>query len=157
MTAPPLTDMIEATGNDLPNLHQWLPLLRESLTQQGRFRWQLHGASMLPTLPPGSEIEIESPPSRIPLGTLVVFAGSASLVVHRLVHRAPPFLVTQGDNRREPDRWLRSDQVLGVVVSAHRDGRRIWPGALDPALRWRWIGRAWGLWLLRRLKRIVTQ
>lgn len=151
-----MADLNHANGDALPNLHQWLPLLSESLAAQGRFRWLLRGASMAPTLPPGCTIEIIPPPEQIPLGALLVFAAGDTLVVHRLVHRAPPFLVTQGDNRREPDRWLRSSQVLGVVAAADRDGERIWPGAWESATRWRWISRAGGLWLLRRLKKAMT-
>lgn len=145
----------DALGDSLPNLQQWLPLLSESLAQHGRFRWQLRGASMLPTLPSGCAIEITPPPATIPLGALVVFAANSSLVAHRLVHRAPAFLVTQGDQRSQPDRWLRPEQVLGVVAAAYLDERRIWPHPGEPVLRWWWIGRAHLLWLLRRLKRLV--
>ncbi len=141
--------------DSLPNLHQWLPLLSESLAQQGRFRWQLRGASMLPTLPSDCEIEITPPPAVIPLGALVVFASGASLVAHRLIHRAPPFLVTQGDHRREPDPWLRPEQVLGVVDAAYQDERRIWPRRGETLRRWWWISRARLLWLVRRLHRIT--
>lgn len=145
-----------AGGDALPNLHLWLPLLSDSLAQEGRFRWQLRGASMTPTLPPGCEIEIVPPPPVIPLGALMVFASGSALVAHRLVHRADPFLVAQGDNRRGPDPWLRPGQVLGVVAAAYLDRRRVWPGPLEPAIRWWWVGRAGALWLLRRLKRLVN-
>ncbi len=98
--------MADGTGTDgdaLPNLHQWLPLLSESLAREGRFRWQLRGGSMRPTLPPDCQIEIAPPPQVIPLGALIVFASGSALVAHRLVYRADPFLVAQGDHRREPD------------------------------------------------------
>jgi hypothetical protein len=85
----------------------------------------------------------------------VVFASDAALVVHRLVHRAPPFLVTQGDNRREPDPRLRPAQVLGIVIAAYDAESRIWPGRLEQVWRWRWIGRAGALWLLRRIRRLL--
>lgn len=137
----------------LPNPYQWLPLLRESLAREGRFRWPLHGLSMTPTLPPGCTIEIVPPPDPIPLGALVVFADHAALVVHRLVHRRDLYLVTQGDNRRETDRRLLPGQVLGVVTAAYHDERRVWPGPLEPLRRAWWINRARGLWLLRRLEK----
>lgn len=143
-------------GDALPSLHVWLSLLSESLAQEGRFRWQLRGASMMPTLPPDCEIEIVPPPARIPLGALLVFASGSSLVAHRLVHRSASFLVAQGDNRREPDRWLRPVQVLGVVAAAYQGSRRVWPRSLEPVLRWWWVGRAGVLWLVRRLKRLMN-
>ncbi len=151
-----MSDRIDPSSEALPNLHLWLPLLRESLAQQGRFRWQLRGGSMLPTLPPGCEIEIAPPPATIAPGALLVFAGNTSLVVHRLVHRAPPFLITQGDNRLEPDPRLGASQVLGIVVAAYQGERRLWPRAWEPILKWWWIGRAGGLWLLRRLMRRLS-
>lgn len=150
-----MPDWVEPGSEALPNLRHWLPLLSESLQQQGRFRWQLRGGSMLPTLPPNCEIEIAPPPAAIAPGALLVFASDSSLVIHRLVHRAPPFLVTQGDNRRQPDRRLRPDQVLGVVVAAYQGDRQLWPRAWEPILKWWWIGRAGGLWLLRCVKRLI--
>jgi hypothetical protein len=150
-----MADNHAVAGDTLPNLQQWLPLLGESLAQQGRFRWQLRGASMQPTLPPDCTIEIAPPPDFIELGALVVFASDAALVVHRLVHRAPPFLVTQGDNRREPDARLRPAQVLGIVIAAYDAESRIWPGRLEQVWQWRWIGRAGALWLLRRIRRLL--
>lgn len=152
-----MADDSAAAGETLPNLHVWLPLLSESLAREGRFRWQLRGSSMTPTLAPGCEIEIAPPPPVLPLGALIVFASGPALVAHRLIHRTGPFLVAQGDNRRQPDPWLRPGQVLGVVVAAYRDQRRVWPGPMEPALRWWWIGRAGGMWLLRRLGKRVNQ
>ncbi len=152
-----MSDLKEISSEALPNLRQWLPLLSESLAQQGRFRWQLRGGSMLPTLPPGCEIEIAPPPASLSPGALLVFAGSASLVVHRLVHRTPFFLVAQGDNRREPDPRLRPGQVLGIVVAAYQGDRQLWPRPWEPILKWWWIGRAGGLWLLRRIKRRINR
>lgn len=148
-----MTDAAPADADSLPGLSQWLPLLRESLAETGRFRWRLAGASMLPTLPAQCEIEIAPPPAHIPLGALLVFASGSALVAHRLVHRSDPFLVAQGDNRRAPDPWLRPGQVLGIVVAAYQGERALWPTPLEPLLRWRWIGRAGGLWLARRLAR----
>lgn len=138
----------------LPDLVTWLPLLRESLAQQGQFCWPLHGESMQPTLPPDCEIAIVPISDTPPLGSLIVFAGhDSALVAHRLVHRAGRLLVAQGDARRSPDPWLDPTQMLGQVVQATVDGRRIWPGRFEIVLKWLWVGRASGLWLLRRARR----
>lgn len=112
---------------------------------------------MRPTLPPDCEIEVTPTPSTIPLGALLVFAGGSSLVAHRLIFRTRSVLITQGDNQRRPDQRLRPDQVLGVVTAAYRGQHRIWPGALEPVLRWWWIGRATTLWTHRRLKRYMAR
>ena len=135
----------------LPQLATWLPLLRESLTRQGRFRWPLRGASMRPTLPPDCEILIVPLPDNLPLGSLIVFAGhNSALVVHRLVYRTDRHLVAQGDARQQPDPRLDPTQVLGLVTAAYVDGHRVWPSQIEALTKWRWIGRATALWLLRR-------
>ena len=140
----------------LPNLATWLPLLRESLARQGRFRWPLRGASMLPTLPSNCEITIIPLPDKLPLGSLIVFAGrDSALVAHRLVHRTDLHFVAQGDARQQPDPWLDPAHVLGLVSAATVDGRRVWPSRIEAPLKWFWVGRAAGLWLLRRARRLV--
>jgi len=142
----------------LPDLLTWLPLLRESLARQGRFRWPLRGLSMQPTLPPDCEIVIVPISGKLPLGSLIVFAGNDSaLVAHRLVHRTDRHLVAQGDARLRPDPWLDPVQVLGLVSAAAVDGRRVWPRRIEPLLKWFWVGRAAGLWLLRRARYIVNR
>ncbi len=134
----------------LPNLATWLPLLRDSLAHQGRFRWPLRGASMLPTLPPNCEITIIPLPDNLSLGSLIVFAGRDSeLVAHRLVRHTDHHLVAQGDARLRPDPWLDPAQVLGLVSAATVDGRRVWPKRVERLLKWWWVARAVTLWLLR--------
>ena len=147
------TDSATSSQERLPVLTAWLPLLRESLAQQGRFRWPLRGVSMQPTLPPNCDITIVPLPAKLPMGSLIVFAGrDSALVVHRLVHRTRRHLVAQGDARWQPDPWLDSSQVLGLVVTATVDDRRVWPGRTEALLKWFWVGRAAALWLLRRAR-----
>lgn len=122
----------------------WLPLLQETLAKEGRFRFPLRGNSMRPTLPAACEIEIAPPPPVAPLGSLVVFASGDALIAHRLVRRIgsnPPVWVAHGDGRLGPDRPLRPEQLLGIVVAAYLDGRRIWPGPAEKLLRWYWVAR----------------
>lgn len=147
---------MSVSGDSLPQLQGWLPLLHESLAREGRFRWQLTGKSMEPTLPDGCQIEIVPLRSAPPLGSVVVFAGGSTLVAHRLVHRSGRYLVTQGDGRREPDRWLLPAQLVGLVNKASAGGHLVWPGRGEALLRWRWIGRAYALAGLRRLRRLLT-
>lgn len=136
---------------DLPPLHTWLPLLHEALAQQGRFRWRVHGNSMLPTLPPDCEVEIVPLRGPAPLGSLIVFASGSSLVVHRLVYRTQGFWVAQGDARWRPDPWLRPEQALGLVVAAYQGEKRCWPRRLSRLAGWLWLVRAYLLWAMRRV------
>lgn len=147
---------MSVSGDSLPQLQGWLPLLQDSLESEGRFRWQLTGTSMEPTLPDGCQIEIVPVRDAAPLGAVVVFAGGSTLVAHRLVHRRGRYLVTQGDGRREPDPWLLPAQLVGLVNKVSAGGRPVWPGRGEALLRWRWIGRAYALAVLRRLRRLVS-
>lgn len=119
----------------------WLPLLRETLAAEGSFRFPLRGASMRPTLPPACEVEIVPLPPQVALGSLLVFVSGDTLIVHRLVRRAAAGWIAHGDGRLGPDRPLLPGQALGVVAAAYRNGRRIWPGRVEPLLRWFWIAR----------------
>ncbi|MCX6032429.1 MAG: S24/S26 family peptidase [Chloroflexi bacterium] len=130
-------------------ISDWLPLLRDALAHEGRFRWRLRGTSMTPTLPPDCEVEIAPLPPAVPLGSLVVFADGDALVVHRLVRRAAGRWITQGDGRLAPDRSLAPNQVLGVVVAADSDGRRCWPGPDARAAIPFWLARHHVLRVLR--------
>lgn len=143
-------------GESLPALQGWLPLLQESLASEGRFRWQLAGKSMEPTLPDGCQIEIVPLQGAASLGSVVVFASSSALVAHRLVHRRGRYLVMQGDGRREPDRWLLPVQLVGRVDKAWAGEYEIWPAHGESLRRWRWVGRAYALAGRRRLRRLLS-
>jgi hypothetical protein len=117
----------------------WLPLLREALEHEGRFRWPLQGNSMIPTLPLSCEIEVTPLQLPVRLGEVIIFVDGDTLIAHRLVARAHGYWIAQGDNRLAPDRPLRPDQVLGRVSAAYQDGRRCWPRRFS--LRPYWIIR----------------
>jgi hypothetical protein len=138
-----------------PLAADYLPLLREALDREGRFRLPLRGNSMLPTLPAACEIEVEPLAGEPALGALLVFALGDALVAHRLVRRKGGRLVCQGDNRRAPDSPLRPEQVLGRVVAAWADGARLWPGPADRARSAWWVARAWGWAGARRAHRFA--
>jgi len=134
----------------------WLPLIRQALASEGRFRFPLAGDSMRPTLPVRCEIEIAplvSPPA---LGDLIVFVVDDALVAHRLVRRKADALIAQGDNRRGPDRPLLPDQVIGRVTSAYVNGSRIWPGPPERLAARFWIARHHACrgarWIARKLR-----
>ncbi len=131
---------------------EFLPLLREALEREGRFRLPLRGNSMLPTLPAACEIEVV-PAGEPRVGELLVFALGDALVAHRLVRRRGEWLVCQGDNRRAADPPLRRGQVLGRMAGAWVEGQRVWPGRWERvAVAW-WVARGWGGGGARRVAR----
>ena len=120
----------------------WLPLLREALDAEGRFRFPLRGNSMRPTLPAHCEIDVTPLAGRPRLGELIVFVVDDALVAHRLVRRRGDVLIAQGDNRLGPDRPLLPDQVLGRVAELlmsmdRKSGRK----TAERLAAWFWITR----------------
>lgn len=134
----------------------WLPLIKQALAAEGRFRFPLRGDSMRPTLPVRCEIEIAPLVGQPELGDLIVFAADGALVAHRLVRRNAHELIAQGDNRLGPDRPLLPDQVLGRVTSAYVNKTRVWPGAAERLAARFWIARHHILrairWVARKLR-----
>ena len=108
---------------------------------------------MRPTLPESCEILIGPLPARPRLGSLLVFAQGDSLVAHRLVRHTATHWMAQGDGRLAPDAALLPEQVLGQVIAAYRDGRRIWPGHLAAVSAHLWVARHHGLRLLAAVVR----
>jgi hypothetical protein len=127
----------------------WLPLLRETLIREGRFRWLLRGNSMLPTLPAECEIELAPLSYPVRLGELIVFVVDDTLIAHRLVRRAGDYWIAQGDHRLAPDRPVRPDQVVGRVLAAYQNNRRCWPRRFSAVGRVAWLARHHALRVLR--------
>lgn len=112
---------------------------------------------MLPTLPPGSEIEVTPLPEHVPLGAILVFTRGRGAVVHRLVGRKGPLYLTQADGHERSDAAVRAEQIIGVVRAAWLGGEQVWPTRWEPVLRWKWLLRYQGLrgwrWVARRLRK----
>ncbi len=133
------------SGSASVSAEAWLPLLREVLAREGRFRWRLRGVSMRPTLPADCEIEIVPLGEAVRLGERIVYGAGDSLIAHRLVRRAGGRWITQGDGRLGPDAAQDPAQALGIVVAAYRDGERCWPGPGQRLLAAFWVARHWML------------
>jgi len=91
-------------------------------------RARFGGSSMLPALPPGTEVLLRCGEAGGP-GDVIAFLADGRLLVHRVVARAPDgaWTLTRGDARVLPDAPIRDpDSILGRVAG-------IWRGAsLEP-------------------------
>lgn len=155
MTTPSFPDTLPQKLNNL-SLESWVPLLRETLERDGKFFWLVQGQSMLPTLPPGSTIEIHPVRQDETLGDILVFAERSTLVVHRLVARHHNRWILQGDNRTEWDPPVQPAQVIGRVLKATYQGSLTYPHKFDRMIAYFWIARYHGLKLLRFVRRIFV-
>lgn len=86
----------------------------------------VQGGSMLPTLTPGSEVEVEFGPRETRFGDLLVFRQGDYLVVHRCLGRGRSSggirtLRCRGDGVAGLDPPVAPASVIGRVLSARRD------------------------------------
>ena len=87
-------------------------------------RARFGGSSMLPALPPGTEVLLRCGESGGP-GDVIAFLADGRLVVHRVVARAADgaWTLTRGDARVLPDVPIRDPEaVLGRVAGVWRAG-----------------------------------
>ena len=87
----------------------------------------IHGRSMEPTVPDGSQIVVDFSDRSFRRGDLVVFRQSREVVVHRYLGRATfpdgrPCLRTRGDGLLYLDPPCAPESALGKVLLLRRDG-----------------------------------
>jgi len=134
-------------------LATWRDLLGGRLAAGTKVALPVLTGSMMPLLPPGSEVEIAlDPAAPAAPGDIVVFREGAGLTAHRVLLAVPlpgGGLLYQKGDANPRGAWIRRRRVMGLVVAVTRpDGTRL---ALDTSQARR-EGRR-GLW--RRLRRDV--
>jgi signal peptidase I len=112
-----------------------LDLAIESLRKSGNLRFKVQGTSMLPTIRPGSYVNVRrATPDRIVTGDIILTKTTAGLRLHRVVEirydSSGPMFVTRGDNHRHNDRPAGALELLGTL-----DGILCTPGLLARFLR----------------------
>jgi signal peptidase I len=118
-----------------------------------------HGSSMLGTFRPGDRLLAEIVPlTAVRPGDVVIYRGQEKegkpeRIVHRVVAVTAGGLVTRGDNNRQVDKGLVTQDVLvGRVTHRERGGRvrPVWAGCWGVLQLW--ARRAW-----RRVRRLGWQ
>src|SRR6266403_296822 len=112
-----------ATQNELLRLE----LAAEVLELAGCSRIRVQGTSMLPSLRPGDEIELQSASAHeIQIGDVIAYRRAGRLFVHRVIKKnSPRELVTRGDTLPQPDAPVSELEVLGLVSAVQRDGKSV--------------------------------
>src|SRR5437868_4610849 len=102
-------------------------LAADVLHQFGSARICVQGSSMLPSIRPGDQIELQSTPvSEIKQGDIVAYRRDDRLFVHRVIGKdAAGQLLTRGDTLPQADAPVSESEFLGVVTSVFRDGTRV--------------------------------
>lgn len=90
---------------------------RTGRTIEARFT----GASMEPAIPSGSRLRLRCG-APVGAGDVAAFVHDGHVLVHRVLHVAPPFVLARGDALAVPDPPLPLDRVLARVEASERDG-----------------------------------
>ena len=107
------------------SIAQWHALAADGVAIPMRI--PLEGDSMRPLIRRGRDPVTIVPLSRaLKRGDVVLFENPPGrYVVHRVYRLRDGFVQTLGDHCWNPDPWMPERQVLGQVVQAERNGRRI--------------------------------
>ena len=101
-------------------------LAAEVISQYGEVRLKVNGASMLPSVWPGDVLTVHRREvAELGTGRIVLFHRDRGLVAHRVVGKRGDDLITRGDSLSCDDPPVRCDEVLGEVVSIHRNDRSV--------------------------------
>ena len=121
-------------------------LAAQVLKNSSMLRLRASGSSMLPSLWPGDILTIH-PQSfeQWRPGDIALYMRAGHFFIHRVitVSNSGDFLIVQGDLLPQPDPPVRSQQVLGKVVTIERSGVHYQP-KLQPSIHCRILARA--LW-----------
>lgn len=88
----------------------------------------VRGGSMRPFFNPGDIVIVEqSPPEKLKIGNVVLFASSHGKdIIHRIIrisrNKGTLYFHTRGDNKRYPDEEFSSEVLKGKVSGVYRKG-----------------------------------
>jgi signal peptidase I len=101
-------------------------LITQVLGKFGSTRIRVYGSSMLPSIRPGDEIELQSAAfHEINIGKIVAFQRDGRLFVHRVTQRDSQKIIVRGDTLPCADAPVSESEFLGVVASVFRKGERV--------------------------------
>ena len=108
------------------SLDSAMPLIREQLAAGGAVEFSPRGTSMLPMLRQGKDTVTLSPVSgRLKKYDLPLYVrDDGHYVLHRIVSVGDDYTCI-GDNQFVFEKGVRQDQIIGVVTSFSRDGKKI--------------------------------
>lgn len=118
-------------------------LVAEIARVHGEVQLQVLGGSMLPSIWPSDHLIVQRrDPVEIQPGQIILYLRNGGLVAHRVVARDGEWLVTRGDSLPRVDAPVPANEIVGVIVSIIRRGRRVAPELTH--------GKRMVAWLLRQ-------
>jgi len=116
-------------GGELPLSGESLLALLEAVLAKGvPFRFRAKGFSMSPLIKDGDILIVEPRGGkRLHPGDTIAFINpmNGKPVVHRIIRLDRGFVVVKGDNVAETDGLIPEGDVLGIVASVERRGKKV--------------------------------
>ncbi len=122
---------MNAPGDAVPSGQVLAALVESTLESGAEVRFPVDGRSMLPFIRPGDVVQLRPLVGSEPnLGDVVAIRGmpGGGLLVHRVVRRRGELFLLRGDNTTVANGEHPAGQILGIVDSVERNGRRAWFG-----------------------------
>ena len=118
-------NMDSSTSKDI-SLDVAMPLMREQLAAGGTVEFSPRGVSMLPMLRQGKDtVTLSAVTGKLKKYDLPLYVrDNGQYVLHRIVSVKDNYTCI-GDNQFIYEKGVRQDQLIGVVTSFCRDGKRI--------------------------------
>jgi len=105
-----------------------LALLEAVLAKGVPFRFRARGFSMSPLIKDGDVLTVAPcGETRLRPGDAVAFISplNGKPIVHRIICLDRGFVVVKGDNVAEPDDLVPERDILGIVTSVEREGKKV--------------------------------
>lgn len=116
-------DLSSSKGIELDSV---MPLIREQISAGGTVEFAPRGTSMLPMLRQGKDtVTLSAPPKRLNKYDLPLYVrDDGHYVLHRVVKVGETYSCI-GDNQFEVEHGVRDDQIIAVMTSFKRNGKKI--------------------------------
>jgi phage repressor protein C with HTH and peptisase S24 domain len=99
-------------------------LIVDLLARGHAVEFQVHGDSMYPVIRENDTLHVV-PSHDFRRGDVVLVLAERGLTAHRVIARRGTTLILRGDNAPAADDPVEESQVLGKVMYALRDGKRV--------------------------------
>ena len=106
------------------SLDEMMPVIAETLEENGEVSFISAGTSMLPTIRDRQDtVTLVKPQGRLKEGDVPFYRReNGQYILHRIVYVNGDTYVTRGDNQWENEYNVAHEQVIGVLYSIERNG-----------------------------------
>lgn len=107
------------------SLNELVPIMRETLEENGEVSFESAGVSMLPTIRDRKDtVTLVKPQGKLKKDDVAFYQrDSGQYVLHRIVYVNGDTYVACGDNQWTNEYNIRDDQIIAVLKSIERNGK----------------------------------